>query len=478
MCVLQVLLGVVCSQFIRVYDLSTDAAAPKHTFYLPATAEDASGDGAGSYIRDVEMVPAETASMDDSTPLATAVVLTGAGKLYSKEIPSLSIPEGDSGEEGGGAGVVGYTRNGEIRHRLIIPSALEEDAGSASEGVVGSAGSSSGGSGGGSSNRDRSKSVGGSNADVGSCDREDDYVESPVSPPESPGYLYLNAFGCDFDEAGNDSADEGMIFTEPGMRRKGWTTSSSPAAATSSAEVDIIRGGTQSVAEASNTGTAASSGALFFSVRMGLLVVARNGRSTLALRLRGAGASVEICGGFVLLPRAKSSGGSGAVSSRINVEGGVTPSSGQGSTPGADRVESSDGAAAAAAAVSAVTAVAAAASMAAARTILEANSCLPPYTRFLDYWDGSNHLVGEGGIGVVPPKQENGAKKQKKVPSRASLVCVASGGGMAKTDRVLAMRVGARGGDGLTVRDDRTCDTSCIRFNIEIVSLACQAYLP
>lgn len=458
---LQVLLAVVCSQFIRVYDLSTDAAAPKHTFYLPATAEDASGDGAGSCIRDVEMVPAETASMGDSAPLATAVVLTEAGKLYGKAIPSLSMPEGDGSGEGGGTGVVGYTRNGEIRHRLVIPSALEEGAGNASEGVVGSAGSSnsggSGGSGGGGNNRDRSKTVGGGNEDVGSCDREDDCVESPVSPPESPGYLYLNAFGCDFDEAGNDSADEGMIFTEPGMRRKGWTTSSSPAATTSSAEVDIIRGGTQSVAEATNTATAAGSGALYFSVRMGLLVVARSGRSTLALRLRGAGASIEICGGFVLLPRAKSSGGSGAVSGRINVEVGVTPS-GQGSTPGADRVESSDGAAAAAAAVSAVTAVAAAASMAAARTILEANSCLPPYTRFLDYWDGANDLVGERGIEVTPPKQGNGAKKLK-VPARASLVCVASGGGMAKTDRVLAMRVGARGGEGLTVSVDRACDT-------------------
>lgn len=167
------MLAAVCTQFIRVYDLSTDAAAPVHTFYLPATAEDASGDGVGSCIRDVELVPsgqapapAPTASSPalslsgeaavegsgeatSSLPprlMATAVVLTGAGRLYSKGLlaPRKSVAAADGGDDDG-AGAAGYAHDGEIRHRIAIPPGLEEEE---EEPAVG-AGLPSGGSAGG-----------------------------------------------------------------------------------------------------------------------------------------------------------------------------------------------------------------------------------------------------------------------------------------------------------------------------------------
>ncbi|CAM9348179.1 unnamed protein product, partial [Scytosiphon promiscuus] len=76
-------------------------------------------------------------------------------------------------------------------------------------------------------------------------------------------------------------------------------------------------------------------------------------------------------------------------------------------------------------------------SVAAAAATLEANSCLPPYTRFLDYWDGSSELAGDDGSGG-----------HSAAAAAASLVCVATGGGRVKADRVLAMRASGGSGEG------------------------------
>lgn len=471
----QVLLAAVCTQFIRVYDLSTDAAAPVHTFYLPATAEDASGDGAGSCIRDVELVPPGPA-VTTATPapdlsgeaaaegwgagtgapplLATAVVLTGAGRLYGK---GISSPRRSSEAAGGEAGGAGYVHDGEIRHRLIIPSALEEETGGGG-GSGGGSGPGAGGSGGGGGvggtvtaragggdgnnssesgrSRGRSESVGGASAYGGGSGREDEEVESPVSAAESPSYLYLNAFaGCEFDDAVNDSPDESLIFAEPGLRRRGWAAATASASASSSAAAGAAAADTvlamsparlARAPEAAET-AAASFGALHFSGQMGLLVVARGGKSTLALRLRGAGATTAVAGGFVLLPRPVG-GASGDSCALGSGDVGATPTA-QGATTSSDR---SDGAASSSAAMSA--AVAAATATETATATLQANSCLPPYTRFLDYWDGACDLAGEDSGGGA-------------ATAAASLVCVASGGDRVNADRVLAMNVGGGSGE-------------------------------
>ncbi|CAM9891856.1 unnamed protein product, partial [Hapterophycus canaliculatus] len=332
----QVLLAAVCTQFIRVYDLSADAAAPLHTFYLPATAEDASGDGVGSCIRDVVLFPAKPApaalslqaSASGSAPpepagwesgagaptlLATAVVLTGAGRLYAKGIPAPASSEplegtgGSDGGGGGGGGLAGFAHDGEIRHRLMIPPLLEEEARSAGTGDDGGSGPGRTGGGGGGGGGDgsnssesgaggrgcRSESVGGASADTGGGSGQDDEeVESPVSgmdSPSSPSYLYLSAFaGCDFDDVVSDSPDESLIFAEPGLRRRGWAgssaaaSSSSAAAAVSAADAVLAMSPVRlarASAEAQET-AAASFGALHFSSPTGLLVVARGGKST------------------------------------------------------------------------------------------------------------------------------------------------------------------------------------------------------
>lgn len=461
----QVLLAAVCTQFIRVYDLSNDAAAPVHTFYLPATAEDASGDGAGSCIRDVVLVPVTSAPMTRSPPapapasggvsgestvpalLATAIVLTGAGRLYGKGLPAPTSSEPGSG----GGGAPGYVHDGEIRHRLLIPPPLEEEAMGAADGRGGGSGPGRSGGGAGTARGGggdessesvgggrggRSESVGGASADIGGgSGRDEEEVESPVSGMDSPSYLYLSAFaGCDFDDVVNDSPDESLIFAEPGLRRRGWTgssaaaSSSSAAAAVSAADAVLAMSPARlakASAEAAET-AAASFGSLHFSGPTGLLVVARGGKSTLALRLRGAGATTEVGGGFVLLPRLAS--GVGAVAGASSSEGGATPVAtpvAQGAS--ASSLRSEEGTAAAAAA--------------AAATTLEANSCLPPYTRFLDYWDGAGDLAGE-----------NGSEGNAVAAATASLACVATGGGRVKADRVLAMRAGGGSGEGHTVR--------------------------
>lgn len=471
----------VCTQFIRVYDLSTNAAAPIHTFYLPATAEDASEGDAGSCIRDVELVPpmppVSTDSPSSSTLsseaavegwgagtgapalLATAIVLTGAGRLYSKGILTPKSSEID-----GGSGV-GYAHDGEIRHRLAIPPALEEEAGCGEGGSKysgpragdggggggendGSGGIGASRGGGGDSNRrkdsigsrGRSESIGGASANSGASisGREDEDVESPISAPESPSYLYLNSFaGCDFEDAANDSPDESLTFAEPGLRRRGWAAtaastavSASPAATMSRTDALLamspahsarqVKAAAKASAEAAET-AAASFGALHFSTRMGLLVVARGGKSTLMLRLRGTGATTEVRGGFVLLPSCVNGAFVGAGSGDV----GITPTA-QGAPTGSECLEGATSAAAVAAAKTAT-------------STLEANSCLPPYTRFLDYWDGADQLGGgqddSGGMATAA----------------ASLVCVASGGGRVKTDRVLALKIGSGSGEGHTV---------------------------
>lgn len=467
-----------CTQFIRVYNLATDASAPLHTFYLPATAEDASGDGAGSCIRDVVLVPVPSAAPGAPAPavptgcggapgeaaapalLATAVVLTGAGKLYGKGLPAPSPSETGSGGGGGGSGAgaaAGFAYDGEVRHRLIIPPPLEQEARGVADGRGGGSGPGRGGGGGDGSKTSesgggggargfRSESIGGASADTGTgggSGRDDEEVESPVSgmdSPSSPSYLYLSAFaGCDFDDVVNDSPDESLIFAEPGLPRRGGWAGSSAAACSSSAAAAVSAADSvlamspvrlaKASAEVAET-AAASYGTLHFSDSTGLLVVARGGKSTLALRLRGAGAATEVGGGFVLLPHlaggagAGPAGGGGACGS----EAGATPVA-QGVSAGAVQSEGGGGAAAAAAA--------------AAATNLEANSCLPPYTRFLDYWDGAGDLAGEDG----------GAGGDGAAAATASLVCVAAGGGRLKANRVLAMRAGGGSGEGNTVRN-------------------------
>lgn len=483
----QVLLAAVCTQFIRVYDLSSDAAAPLHTFYLPATVEDASGDGVGSCIRDVVLVPAKSvpappspqasalgnaprdaAAIESSAGtspafLATAVVLTGAGRLYGKGIPA---PEPRDSTDGGGAAVE-RAHDGEIRHRLVVPPLLEEEArstgdrenggsgpgrGGGGNGGGGGSGAARGGDGSNSSESGgrggRSESVGGASADTGGggSGQDDEDVESPVSgmdSPSSPSYLYLSAFaGCDFDDVVSDSPDESLIFAEPGLRRRGWAGSSAAAASSSSAAAAVSAADAvlamspvrlaRASAEAQET-AAASFGALHFSSPTGLLVVARGGKSTLALRLRGAGDATAVRGGFVLLPRLTSGvgGGGGGASGGGGEGGGATPVA-QGTTAGSARSKGSS--------------AAAVASAAAAATTLEANLCLPPYTRFLDYWDGAGELAGGddgsgGGLG----------HSAAAAAAAASLVCVAMGGGRVKADRVLAMRAGGGGGEGHAV---------------------------
>ena len=473
---MQVLLAVVCTQFIRVYNLATDASAPLHTFYLPATVEDASGDGAGSCIRDVVLVPVPLApgtpspagppgsggtSGEATAPalLATAIVLTGAGRLYGKGLPAPSSSEAGGGGGGGGAGAAaGFAYDGEVRHRLTIPPPLEEEARGMTDGRGGGPGPGRGGGGDGSNTSEsggggggrgcRSESIGGASADTGTgggSGRDDEEVESPVSgmdSPSSPSYLYLSAFaGCDFDDVVSDSPDESLIFAEPGLRRRGGWAGSSAAASSSSAAAAVSAADAvlamspvrlaKASAEAAET-AAASYGALHFSSSTGLLVVARGGKSTLALRLRGAGAATGVCGGFVLLPRlagnigvGAGAGSSSAAGGASGSEGGATPVA-QGTSAGSVQSEGGGGAAAAAAAA----------------TNLEANSCLPPYTRFLDYWDGASDLAGEDG----------GSGNDGAAAAAASLVCVAAGGGRVKANRVLAMRAGAGNGDEHPVR--------------------------
>lgn len=121
----------------------------------------------------------------------------------------------------------------------------------------------------------------------------------------------------------------------------------------------------------------------------------------------------------MLLPRCSGPAGSG------NADGGnneATPTA-----QPADSSERSQGTAAEAAALAAAT--------------LEDTSCLPPYTRFLDYSDGSGDVGEEGGSGAAAA-----------AAAAASLVCVAAGGGRVKMDRVLALRVGGGSGEGQAVR--------------------------
>lgn len=160
-------------------------------------------------------------------------------------------------------------------------------------------------------------------------------------------------------------------------------------------------------------------------------MVARGDMPTVALRLRGNGSSCEITGGFVLLPRCEGGGSSGGgVSGGMggaNIDVGATPTRpGDGIGMGNETPTSHGGAAAASS------------SRATAAATLSMNSCLPPYTRFLDYWDGAEETTGGG------------------ASAAASLVCVAAGGSRVSSDRVLAMKISGGGGEGSTVRMSKT----------------------
>lgn len=458
----------VCTQFIRVYDLSEDAAAPVNTFYLPATAEDASNGGAGSSIRDVELVPPRPPPSDASLALSgeasaegwgggtsaspallgTAVVLTGSGRLYAKGIPTPSTDGGrNDGGSGGGDGA--YAHDGEIRHKLVVPPHLEEarpaaggdvsknNADAGGSGISGgSAGDNTGGEVEGDNGSESDGSQGRSESVGGSGREEDEEVESPVSgsAEESPSYSsYLQAFaGCDFEDAVEDSPDDSLIFAEPGLRRRGsgWPAAGGRAsAAPSSSEADRMLAmspvhlSKTAASESAATTSAATAGALHFSPRMDVLVVAGGGKSTLCLRLRGTGATMAVAGGFVLLPRSNGgdNGGNGGCDATTGDVSATPTSQGVGTEKTPEGVVS---AAATAAAMN-----------------LESKSCLPPYTRFLDYWDGASDLVGEDGTAAA-------------TSASASLVCiaeggtkVAAGGGKVKSDRVLAMKISGGSGD-------------------------------
>ncbi len=104
----QVLLVVVCVQFVRVYDLSKDVTIPIHTLFLPATSSEEKG--SSTFICDSVLLPtppectsstslhpsfdAGRMSGDATTPpsttsnlAATVLILTNHGKLFSKGIP-------------------------------------------------------------------------------------------------------------------------------------------------------------------------------------------------------------------------------------------------------------------------------------------------------------------------------------------------------------------------------------------------------
>lgn len=117
----------------------------------------------------------------------------------------------------------------------------------------------------------------------------------------------------------------------------------------------------------------------------------------------------------MLLPRCSGPASSGSTDGGNNV---ATPTT----QPPPDGSERSEGTAAEAASMAATT--------------LEDTACLPPYTRFLDYFDGSGDVGEEGGSVAA---------------AAASLVCVAAGGGRMKTDRVLALRVSGGSGEGQAV---------------------------
>ncbi len=113
----QVLLVVVCVQFVRVYDLSKDVTIPIHTLFLPATSSE--DKESRTLICDSVLLPpppecgsstslhhsfSGRISSDATTPptttsnlAATVLILTNHGKLFSKGIPK---PTQDVLEEG------------------------------------------------------------------------------------------------------------------------------------------------------------------------------------------------------------------------------------------------------------------------------------------------------------------------------------------------------------------------------------------
>ncbi len=112
----QVLLVVVCMQFVRVYDLSRDVRTPIHTLFLPATSSE--GKESSTFICDAVLLPpaplftslhpsfvvatgktchddgchspTATSSSTPSDLAATVLILTNHGQLFSKGIPKLT----------------------------------------------------------------------------------------------------------------------------------------------------------------------------------------------------------------------------------------------------------------------------------------------------------------------------------------------------------------------------------------------------
>ncbi|CAN0373596.1 unnamed protein product, partial [Discosporangium mesarthrocarpum] len=341
----QVLLAVVCSQFVRVYDLSKDASAPLHTYYLPATVEDAA-DSRASFIQDAVLVPPQpldpslagrslapalAAPSRNPEPLtdseheaislprgggsgpqgemvlATAVVLTGSGRLFAKGILAPRGGDGGGGDYGPSSSPMMEAESQEedrtIRHQLVIPRHLEEPPGPPLLSPFSLAGS---------SNLTQASSLSASRAGVvaglgTASGRSFPSARSPVlnrdlaavfggSSPFYPGGGEGGgrAVSGDLGDDTMDESDDVLPSAVPGIRQfwplsSALGTATAPAASAPAPSPAPAPAPTSVAAVSSWRGGAAASkapaGSLFFSLQAGLLVVTRRGLPTLALRV-------------------------------------------------------------------------------------------------------------------------------------------------------------------------------------------------
>ncbi|CAN0062017.1 unnamed protein product, partial [Choristocarpus tenellus] len=396
----QILLAVICTQFVRVYDLSSDATTPLHTYYLPATPEDAGDGNRGSFIQDVALVPPQPqqafqSPMSEPLPqpslppvtsgdadscetgtkkekevlrsdshlapvLATAVVLTGSGHLFAKGITaprkrcsSTADPSGlpqavvmmDCSEGGEGE----REEDRKIGHRLLIPQHVKEACGPT--GVTASPQGES------STLATGATAVANtpSTAPVGAIRGPSPSLSSSQSY-QAIGAVFGGvgrggAAGGDVDDS-MDELDDSLSLVDASVRRVWMSTATGNVSDSGSAATAAVAAARTAVGTASVASPANPSGTLYFSLQMGLLILAREGMSTLALRISGGGKTATISGGFVLLP------------SRGGKSGGVSGAGARGGTGSGSW------------------------------TALENSTCPPPYWRFMDYCDGAEHLEG------------------------------------------------------------------------------------
>ncbi len=111
----QVLLVVVCVQFVRVYDLSKDVTIPIHTLFLPATLSEEEG-GSSTLICDAILLP--TASYTSLHPSfvtgRTPTTLRGDARGDSSPLPPPSTAVSSSTTSGLAATVLVLTNHGQL----------------------------------------------------------------------------------------------------------------------------------------------------------------------------------------------------------------------------------------------------------------------------------------------------------------------------------------------------------------------------